>query len=85
MQTQKLTISQALRYLKSQRGISVSRQALHLYVRRKKNECEQIAEPGRKVVLWLVPVTLLDSYAPSSQNQEAGITAGESRKNRRKK
>lgn len=67
------TISEAKDYVE-QRGIKISRQALHLFVQRNRSRCKQIGKRGSgSPTLWQIPQSLLDSYAPSKQHQQAGI------------
>ena len=67
-----LTLSKSIAYL-AERGIKVSRQALHLYVQKHAEHCQKITSVrGERAALWLVPESLLDDYSPSLQHQEAG-------------
>ena len=79
-----LTLKQAVTYLKSTRGIVVSRQAIHLLVQRNKGRCQEFnnGDDGR-VSLWLIPLSLLDEYQPSAYHQRGGIMRAETQKEAR--
>lgn len=79
--TKMLTLSEALTYLQK-RGITVTRAALHLLARRNAHQCQQIGGTARKAALWLIPTSLLDTYAPSAHHQQAGALGGGATQNK---
>lgn len=67
-----LTVQEAREYLKKERGITVSRQAIHGLIARSRAECERIGGSKKKAGIWLIPFALLRHYRPLAQQQEAG-------------
>ena len=71
------TMSEAQAFLKT-KGIAVTRQSLHLFIQRHKDQC---TPRGQRVdgaaYFWTIPHHLLATYAPSKYNQDAGNVRGE--------
>lgn len=72
-----MTLKQAVEYLRKERGIKVTRQAVHLFVQRHSDKCQRIEGPqGKRAALWLLPTSLLDTYQPSVHHQTVGAIGG---------
>jgi hypothetical protein len=71
MKNKMYSVSEARVHLR-ERGITVSRQALHGLIARHREQCERIGGSQQKAGLWRIPASLLKKYRPSPQHQQAG-------------
>lgn len=66
-----LTLQEARLFLEQERGIVVTRQALHQYLQRHKAACHEY-RGEKRTALWMIPKRLLLAYQPSLRHQQAG-------------
>lgn len=72
MKNKMYSVSEARVHLR-ERGITVSRQALHGLIARHREQCERIGGSQQKAGLWRIPASLLKKYRPLLSISKQGV------------
>ena len=67
------SLQDAIRYLKKERNITVSRQRLYELAKEHTDQCQKIGgNENTRPGMWLIPQQLLDTYVQSERHKKSG-------------